>query len=224
MHEQGPATVPRARAHHQLSMPRSVLGRRAAVLACASRRAHRGRFSAAKDWLRLSLLGGLLLTFSCLLLMSDVLRMAVVGDSPGVAAMLAGMTIAIFLIKIAERRLYLDWLTYGAFGIGIGYALVAISTYSDSWSPLCLIALMIASGATRLWIGLTMPYCSGRWMQSSGYVAIIGAAFVGIGYLLETPIRPNAIVGGDLLFQGVAIVGLGLSLTDARGAQKRSSC
>lgn len=201
---------------HLRRVLRETGARHLVSLICASRRAHRSRFGAESDWLRFSILGGLLLTFSCFALAPRALRMIVPGDAPGVTTMFAGMTVTIFMIKIAKRRLYMDWLAYGASIIAVGYVQALAVTLSDGWPLWLLCFSLAASGLSRVWIGLTMNRLSGDWLKGSGYIAVIGSFFLIVGGVLQIPIAVSSIVAIDLLFQGIAIAGVSLSLLEAR--------
>jgi uncharacterized membrane protein HdeD (DUF308 family) len=183
------------------------------------RQAHEHRFYRDHDWLRLSVLGCVLLTFSTLALADALATRPLLGDVPGGSAMLIGATIILFTLKIARAEMYGDWILNGVLYVGIGVAL-SVDEASGHASPSILFCLLLmVSGATRIWIGLTTgPQAVAMWLWPSGCVAVVGGIGAFAAWILAAPITPLSVFAADSLFQGISIAGFSASLRDARAA------
>lgn len=185
-------------------------------LIARARFAHQHRFQHEHDWLRLSVLGGILLSFSTLVLAG------VLGGKPllwGIARdslVGSGAAIALFIVRIARTGLYADWLLGALLYIGAGFSLVGDAQY-DSPPPTLFCLLLMACAATRSWTGLTaFPCHAGAWLRFSGGIAL-ACGVIGLSApLFSISVSALSLVAVDLLFHGVAVVGFSIALRDAQ--------
>lgn len=181
------------------------------------RYSHQYRFGGDRDWLRLSILGGVLLGFSTLALAEALARKPPFDNFAGEAAMFSGAAIVLFIVRISMTAIYADWILSGALCIGVGFSLIISGVHGDMPPPVLFCLLLLASGAVRLWIGITAyPRTAGNWLCYSGS---IGALVGFLGFLspfVDLPISALSVVATDLLFHAVSIVGFGLALQDTQ--------
>jgi uncharacterized membrane protein HdeD (DUF308 family) len=181
------------------------------------RQTHEHRFHRDHDWLRLSVLGSVLLAFSTLAFVDTLAMRPLLGDIPGGSAMFSGATIVLFIVKIARAEIYGDWILNGVLYVGVGVALSSDEAGGHASPSILFCLLLTASGVTRIWIGLTTdPRAAAMWLWSSGCVAVVGGIGAFAGWVLAAPITPQSVFAVDSLFQGISIAGFSASLRDAR--------
>ena len=173
------------------------------------------RFTGENDWLRLALLGMLLITLSAVALAEALATMPLPGHFGGSSALFGGVTIALFIVKLGKGAVYFDWIVFAIACVGVGLVLYADERISEFASLLLIsICLGVSSGA-RLWIGSTAsPQPAANWIFASGYVGALGGLWIIGAWLMRMSAPPPIIIALDCLFQGVSITGFGLSLRD----------
>jgi uncharacterized membrane protein HdeD (DUF308 family) len=117
------------------------------------RQTHEHRFHRDHDWLRLSVLGSVLLAFSTLASVDTLAMRPLLGDVPGGSAMFSGATIVLFIVKIARAEIYGDWILNGVLYVGVGVALSSDEAGGHASPSILFCLLLTASGVTRIWIG-----------------------------------------------------------------------
>ncbi len=172
------------------------------------------RFTHQNDWLRLSILGIIVISFGAIgLADSWVPILDHFGCSP---ALFGGLAIAPFIQKISRAKVYLDWMLNAAFYFGVGYVFYGGETLNYNLSFVVACALLFASGWSRIWIGtMAEPGGVASWMLSSGCIALLGVFWIVGARVLSVATTPSTIVALDCIFQGISIVGFGLSLKKA---------
>ena len=179
------------------------------------RRMFRTRFHRESDWLRLVLLGGILITLSTLGVADGLQTFP--GYFSGVSAIFGGVAIVLIVPRIARGDIYVDWMVNAILCILAGAALSSDENLAHISTLIYICVLLLACGAIRIWIGLTAsPEDGAIWILSSGCVAALGALWIVFAWLLVVPRTAALILAFDTLFQGIAISGFGLSLRDTR--------
>ena len=188
----------------------------AAVLTC--RHARAARFRHPSDWLRLTLLAGLILTFAVFAIAEALASpRRIFTDFSGSETLFAGLAIILFIGKIGRPQIYFDWLLFGATHAGIGLSLLPPEDTASTFSPLAFSGFLIASGALRIWVGLTAdPPAAGGWITSSGCVGLLSGAAVAIAQVWKFPLPALNVVALDLLLLGIAIAGFALTLRESK--------
>ena len=106
----------------------------AAVLTC--RHARAARFRHPSDWLRLTLLAGLILTFAVFAIAEALASpRRIFTDFSGSETLFAGLAIILFIGKIGRPQIYFDWLLFGATHAGIGLSLLPPEDTASTFSP-----------------------------------------------------------------------------------------
>ena len=180
------------------------------------RRLLKGRFRGGRDWLRLVFLGVILVALSTVFLADALAVQRLPGHLSGGSAIFDGIAIVLFVTKIARGALYLDWLLGAVSCLLAGLLLSRDEDFTYPLSLLYVVSLMFASGAARIWIGLTAsPEEGASWILCSGLVAMLCGLWIAFASLLAMPttLAPLIFVF-DALFGGIAIVGFGMSLKE----------
>jgi uncharacterized membrane protein HdeD (DUF308 family) len=186
------------------------------------RRRFRNRFSFANDWLRLVLLGGLLIALNALILTAALTTTSIPGLFGSGSAMFGGAAIALFITKMARSELYIDWILNGAFYIGAGFSLYADGSLDHSSSLVLMCAFLLSSAVARIWIGLTAsPHAAATWMLSSGWIAVVGVLWIFGAWGLHMPTASRLVLALDSVLQGVSIAGFGVALREMLWVQRQ---
>lgn len=177
----------------------------------AYRKFHAQRFRRDRDWLRLFILASCLFGCSVLAIADALVSAETPGVIAGSPAIFGGLTIAIFITKIARADTYADWILSAALYVGVGFSLLAGETCGEVLLHISFPTLLIAAGAVRIWVGLTVePENAGAWLCSSGYVAIVGGLIALAGSAFATLVSLREILAVDLLFLSISIARFGM--------------
>lgn len=182
----------------------------------AYRHSHAHRFRQDRDWLRLSILASCLLAYSVLALTDALAPAGIAGDVAGIPAIFGGLTIAVFIAKIARAETYADWILSAAIYVGVGFSLLFNEVRGEALAQISFAMLLIALGAVRIWIGLTVePATAAMWLCSSGCIALVSGlvTIAGWAFAMQLPLR--TILAVDLLSLGVSIARFSDSVRDA---------
>jgi uncharacterized membrane protein HdeD (DUF308 family) len=176
------------------------------------------RFRGNSDWLRLLFLGGILIALSTVALIDALAVQHLPGHLSGSSAIFGGIAVILFVTRIARGALYFDWLLAGVSCLLAGLFLSRDENFTHTSSLLYVFSLMFASGAVRIWIGLTAsPEEGASWILCSGLVAMLCGFWITLAwfFVMSTTIAPLIFVF-DALFGGIALVGFGISLREDR--------
>lgn len=177
----------------------------------------KSRFRGRNDWLRLVLLGAIIVTFSVISIADALIVHHVPGQFNGSSAIFGGIATALFILRIARDEPYFDWLLGAVFYFLAGIAFYWDQNITFTLSIFCICSFIFACAATRIWIGLTAsPKEGAGWLLSSGCVAVFGGFWVVFAWFLAMPRTIALIFAFDTLFQGIAIAGFGNSLKEDR--------
>ena len=181
------------------------------------RQSFKTRFRRENDWLRLLSLGIILVTFSALALADALAIQPIPGRFGGSSAIFGGIAIVLFVTKVAKGEVYIDWLLDGIFYVLAGIVLYSDENLTEIPTLVCICALLLASGMTRIWIGLTAsPEEGATWLLSAGCVAALSGLWIVCAWILVMPTTAALVLALDTLFQGIAIAGFGISLKQGR--------
>jgi uncharacterized membrane protein HdeD (DUF308 family) len=174
------------------------------------------RFTGATDWLRLVLLGILIITFSAIGLADVLAIVPLPGHFGGSAALCAGMMTALVVVKLGKGAIYLEWIGLAMCSVGIGMVLYVDEGISEVASLVLMCLFLALSSVTRLLIGMTAsPRTAASWIFASGYITALGGAWITGAWIMRLSAPPPTIIALDCLFQGISITGFGLSLRGA---------
>lgn len=174
-----------------------------------------GRFAGPKDWLRLTMLGAILMNFAALGLAGAVFGSRTSDDVLGHAAVFGGMMLSIAIVRIGRPAIYLDWLGNGLLCIGLG-TILSVSPTLASPALFALFCVLFAAWALlRLWIGVTAGDPTG-WLMTSGLIGLFCAGWPMLTHLTGPAADMHLVLFVDLLVHGLSIVGFGLSLRSGK--------
>lgn len=199
------------RAFRTLRVPDLLSSLHAAVEARRRRMAE--RFHGPSDWLRLVVLGSLLITLALPALVGSIPNLKVEGYSPGMASMFGGLLLAIIIVRIGRPAIYFDWIAVGLLYVGIGVLLSANPWLSPVRAFVLFCLLFTASALLRTWIGVTLDARGSDWLTANGLTALFCVAWaIGCRVMAASRPSPDVIVAVDLMLTGLSIAGFGLSL------------
>jgi uncharacterized membrane protein HdeD (DUF308 family) len=171
-----------------------------------------GRFTGPVDWLRLVVLGVVLVNLAALALAHAIFN----GNTPngsGLSAIFSGLMLWIAVIRIGRPAIYLDWIVSALLYIGLGFVLAghAALVSTHVFGLFCL--LFIASALLRTWIGATLEAGGGTaWLMAGGLTGLFCVVWMIVMRLGAIDVNPDLILSVDLMVHGVSIAGFGLSL------------
>lgn len=101
---------------------------------------------------------------------------------------------------------------------GLLYLLAGLSAFLDPLFAAALLTLLLAvslgvSGLLRLWMAFGTEVAGRGWIAVSGIASIVVAAVIGLAWPVNTLWILGLILAVDLLFQGVALLIVALSMT-----------
>lgn len=185
------------------------------------RRSRRHRFSHEHDWLRVSVLGGILLGFSTLALADALAGGPLFSDNPGHSFLFGGVAIVLFVLKIGRAEIYGDWIFNGLLYVVIGFQLSSGVQYFPP-PTIQTSVLLLATGPVQYWIGVTSsPEQAGAWFRFSGCVGI-GCGVSGLlAHFTSIPLTSLSLAAVDLLFLSISTMGFGLDCHDEHNTHNR---
>lgn len=181
------------------------------------RNSYGARFDHRSDWLRLVSLGIFIITFGTLALANNLVPERIPGHFGGGTAIFSGAILFVLIQKISRTRIYLDWTLNGVSFMAVGCVLYANEALDHSYSLVLFCTFLLASGLSRIWIGYTTEPQAASWILSSGSIALLAVLWIVGAQVLQISTSPSNVLAFDILFQGVSIVGFGLSLKDRSG-------
>ncbi len=187
---------------------------RAAVLARRKRTAR--RFKGPADWLRLAVLGVVLMSLATLALMDPISGRKLPDYVPGISATFGGAMLCIAIVRIGWPALYLDWIASGLLYIGLGAILYRNSTAISNEIFLLFCPLFLASASLRIWIAATLGAKddSTAWLMAGGLTGLFCASWTIVMWFTATAIDPDLVICVDVMLYGLSIAGFGLSLRE----------
>lgn len=175
-----------------------------------------GRFDHRSDRHRLASLGIFIIIFGTLALADNLLLMPIADPFGGVSAIFSATMVFLIIHRISGARIHVDWTLNAIFLMISGFVLYADETLEHIYALVLFCTFLFASGLSRLWIGYSEEQqAAASWMLRSGYIALLAALWVVSARVLQISTMPSNILALDILFQGISIVGFGLSLKEA---------
>ena len=171
-----------------------------------------GRFTGPVDWLRLVVLGVVLVNLAALAL-ADTIFNGKIANGSGLSAIFGGSMLCIAIVRIGRPAIYLDWVVSALLYIGLGIVLAGHSALLSTpvFGLFCL--LFIASALLRTWIGATLDAGGGTsWLIAGGLTGLFCVAWMIFMRLGAIDVDPDFVLSVDLMVHGVSIAGFGLSL------------
>ncbi len=185
----------------------------------AYRRSRAPRFRQRRDGLRLSILASCLLAYSVLAFTEALAPGGVPGVVGGTPTIFGGVTIAIIIIKIARPEVYADWILSAAIYVGVGLSLFVGQARNEVLAQISFSVLLIAAGAVRIWIGLTVDRESAAvWLCSSGGIAMASGLVAFADWLFAMQFSLPAMLAVDLASLGISIARFGILVRDGNDA------
>jgi uncharacterized membrane protein HdeD (DUF308 family) len=176
----------------------------------------KGRFDHQSDWLRLASLGILVITCGALELADNLVPTPIPDHFGGGSAIFSGAMVFLIIQKISRTRFYVDWTLNAIFCMAVGFVLHVDEALDHIYSLVLFCAFLFASGLSRICIGYAAePQAAASWMLRSGCIALLAALWIIGARVLQKLTMPSNILALDILFQGISIVGFGLSLKEA---------
>ena len=124
----------------------------------------------------------------------------------------------VFLIihRISGARIYVDWTLNAILLMTAGLVFFADEALDHIYSLVLFCAFLFASGLSRLCIAHSEEQqAAASWMLRSGYIALLAALWIVGARVLQISTMPSNILALDILFQGISMIGFGLSLKEA---------
>lgn len=185
----------------------------AAMLAQQERAAT--RFAGRHDWLRLAILGVIVLHMAALSLVRLVSEWRTPDDTLAYPAVFGGMMLCIGLVRIGRPAFLLDWFLSGLCYIGLGFILSIDPALASPALFGLFCVLFVASALLRLWIGVTTCDATG-WLVTSGLTGLFCAGWPVLTRLTGPALDMQLVLAVDLLVYGLSISGFALSLRGSR--------
>lgn len=161
-------------------------------------------------------LGALLVVLGALALSNLVLATIVTVYYVGASMIVAGVLQFIHSFAVKTWSGFAVWLLSGAFYAAAGVMTFINPLLASFVLTLMLAILTIASGLLRLWLGYQARAEHGwGWVIASGVVTIIAGLIFLFGWPTNSLWLLGLILSIDLIFQGCALIGLGLRLRSA---------
>jgi len=201
----------RGRALRRTRVPRSLQ----ALQNTISERRHvtSDRFRQPLAWLRLVVLGILLVNLALLTFANTQFERNIGGYLPGMGFVFAGLLVGIIVLRIARPFLYLDWIASGLLMIVLG---IMLGTAPSQVTLLAFVPfgfVFTILGMLKVWIGITFP--PGKAAASliaGGFVSLFCVAGVVVARVAKLGISVDTILAIDLTITGFSIICFGLAL------------
>lgn len=134
----------------------------------------------------------------------------------GAVMLVAGAFQIIHAFSVRKWGRLAFWLLSGLLYLGAAVAMFLDPIFAASLLTLFLAVSLALSGILRLFIALTMRTSpGGGWMAVSGIASIAVALVIAFGWPVNSTWVLGLVLSIDLLFQGVALLLIGLSLRSA---------
>lgn len=135
----------------------------------------------------------------------------------GIVMLAGGVSQLIHAWRIREWRSFLFWTLSGIFYTLAGLLALYNPLTGAAILTLLLGALLIASGALRLWIWFNNRGQKGwQWLALSGLVTLLAGILISAGWPENSLWILGLLLAFDLLFQGITLIMLGLALRQGR--------
>lgn len=135
------------------------------------------------------------------------------------ALMLAGGILHLIQAwSIKEWRGFLLWTISGVFYVAAGLLALYDPLAGAAALTLLLGAVLIASGALRLWLWFNNRAQPGwQWLALSGLITLVAGVLIAVGWPANSLWILGLLLVFDLVFQGMTLILLGLALRRSRG-------
>lgn len=181
------------------------------------RQGYKTRFRHEADGPRLVALGIVLLALSIITLADLLSATGIPGRFGGSSAIFGGVALALRIISIGRPEIYLDWILNALLCVGAGFTLYIDENVTAASSLVLICSCLVASGAMRIWVGLTAePQMGAVWILSSGCIGVLAGMWISGSWILGTSTSPALIVAFDSMFQALSIVAFGRSVGELR--------
>ncbi len=171
------------------------------------------RFRQRLVWIRIVMLGILLVDLALLAFANIFVEGGRGGYWPGMGAVFGGLLIGIIIIRIARPALYLDWIAAGVLQAGLGIILSRDPTLSFIPAFILFCGVFAVLAMLRLWIAATLtPGKGSASLMAGGLTSMFCIAWAIVDRLTGSVVTPDAILATDLMLTGASIIGFGLTL------------
>lgn len=178
-----------------------------------ARRYHQRCFKNPSDWLRMVMLGVILLQLAGVAFASNLLDGAALNYIPGTGNMVAGIFSLIILLRIAGPKLYPEWLLEAFLQLVLGSIIASDYMLDDPFSFSAALLALTALTVVRLWIAATIL----NRRAFSSLAAGAGTTAFLIVWLLasrltSTSLIPDVMLATDLAIRALSLIMFGLAL------------
>jgi uncharacterized membrane protein HdeD (DUF308 family) len=177
------------------------------------RRRFSQRFDKPNQWVRLVVLGAILIYFSAVALANSVFGVRMANYWPGMASIFGGLLLSIIVIRISRPKVYLDWILAGSLHTVLGIMVTEHPLLLPTSAFAIFCVLLTSLAVVRVWIGLTAEWMSGgTWLVASGLSGLFCVAWAILSRYFFITTSPDVILTTDLLLTGLSISGFGFAL------------
>lgn len=173
----------------------------------------RHHFDKPTDWLRLVMLGVILLQLAIVAYASNLLGGRWLDYVPGTANMVAGVFTLFILMRIAQPKVYPIWLTEASLQLALGSIVASDHMLQSPLACTAAILVFLALAIVRLWIATTIL----RRNVFPSLAAGAGTTLFLICWLLASKLtsvssNPDVILATDLAIRSISLIMFGLAL------------
>ncbi len=170
-------------------------------------------FKKPSDWLRIVMLGVILLQLAVVAFASNLFGRTEIDYVPGTANMVAGFFSLFILVKIATPRTYPEWLIEAFLQIIIGAIVASDHMLDNPLSFSSAIVAFISLFIVRVWIAVTTPHRLGFSSLAAG----AGLTIFLLCWLVASKVTTivfvtDVILATDLAIKAISLILFGLAL------------
>lgn len=176
------------------------------------RRLTANRFRQPTDWIRLVMLGILLINLAALSLIQSLTDRRMDGYFPGMGTIFGGLLIGIIILRIARPAVYLDWIAAAILQVSLGFFLAQQPGLlsGSTFALFCLIFIIL--GIVRLWIGVTRePGKGAASLMAGALTSLFCVTWAVFDRFATLGVSPDVILATDLILTGASVIGFGLA-------------
>ncbi|MFB9948708.1 hypothetical protein ACFFP0_07600 [Rhizobium puerariae] len=204
------------RTHAAARVPLSLLTLKSAIL--NRRKVTSERFHQPSAWLRLIVLGVLLVDLAILTFANTQFGRNISGYWPGMGFVFGGLLIGIIIMRLARPLLYLDWIAVAVLKIVLGFMLARDPLQTALPAFLLFSFAFTILGVLKIWIGISFPFGrAAASLTAGGLVSLFIVAGLVVDRVAELGIGADTILAIDLTIAGLSIIGFGLALRPPPG-------
>lgn len=198
-----------ARALRQLRAPMASLRFRF----LKARRRMRHSFENQSDWMRIVMLGVILLQLAFIAFTSNMFDGVALEYVPGTANMVAGVLSWYILVRIARPKMHFDWLLEALLQLISGSIVALDHNLNHAGLFVTNLSIFIALIIIRLWIALTIFPRRGfaALAAGAGTTAFI-ACWLLATEIFSIPPNPDIMLATDLAIRALSLITFGLTL------------